>query len=89
MDDILLWLWEWFKKRKSIPNSEEIDTYLNLNYFEAGFIDSLGIYELISDIEGTHKVKFSEQNFKDRKFATISGLAEIIKELKATQEKIR
>jgi D-alanine--poly(phosphoribitol) ligase subunit 2 len=77
------WILDWFKRRKGIK--EEIDDE-ELNYFEAGWIDSLGIIELITEIEDCFKIRFSPKDFQDRRFSTIGGLAQIIKEKKDGKE---
>jgi D-alanine--poly(phosphoribitol) ligase subunit 2 len=79
MQKEIKWLLNWFKK-KGI-NSPDKNDILSLNYFEAGWIDSLGIIELICDIEFHFSIRFNELHFQDRRFSTISGLAEIISEL--------
>lgn len=53
------------------------------NYFEAGWIDSLGIIELVTDLEVHFGLRFEERHFQDRRFATINGLALIVRELRA------
>lgn len=69
------WLQGWF--RKQAP-----DIYLELeqNYFELGAIDSFRAIELIEDIETHFSIRFTEQDFQDRRFGTIKGLAKIIGE---------
>ncbi len=51
------------------------------NYFEAKLIDSLQLIELIEWAEARFKVKFSEDDFQDRQFSTVAGLAGIIDRL--------
>jgi len=69
-----------FRKKGKITESDKRD-YRHLNYFEAGLIDSLEIIELIVEIEGEYGIRFSQENFQDRRFSTIGGLEEIILEL--------
>ena len=52
------------------------------NIFEIGLIDSLGVILLIEDIETHFEIRFDEIDFQDRRFPTINGLSEIIKERK-------
>jgi len=82
VDNVVVWLSEWFKRK--VSKDKDISQYLEVNYFEAGFIDSLGIFELILAIERNYNIRFSEKHFQDRRFATISGLAAIISELVIT-----
>ena len=50
MDDIIVWIIAWLEGNKGIKR-ELIQENLNQNYFEAGWIDSLGFISFISDIE--------------------------------------
>jgi acyl carrier protein len=47
-------------------------------YYEQGVIDSLGLMRLIGDIESTFDISFTNKDFNDPRFATLSGLAEMI-----------
>jgi len=51
---------------------------LKENYFENGWIDSLKFIELITQIEEKFGIRFSNDEFLDRKFSTIEGLTKII-----------
>ena len=51
---------------------------INENYFEKGWIDSLKFIDLITQIEEEFSIRFSNDEFQDRKFSTIEGLAKII-----------
>ncbi|MBI4308465.1 MAG: acyl carrier protein [Chloroflexi bacterium] len=53
---------------------------LKLNYFEAKLIDSLGVIELITEVEDHFGISFTDRDFQDRRFSTIGGLEEIIME---------
>lgn len=69
------WLIIWFSQKSEIPLRVE-----DKNYFEIGLIDSLGVMELIEDIEKEFRIRFTEENFQDRRFSIIAGLSEIIAE---------
>ena len=71
------WLLEWFKSRGTLVQEAALDG-TDHNYFEAGLIDSLGVIELISDIESSFGITFTEQHFQDRRFSTVDGLAEMM-----------
>ena len=51
---------------------------LSENYFKNGWLDSLKFIELINDVEQEFEILFSNDEFQNRKFATINGLREII-----------
>ncbi len=78
MDEIQNWLASWFKEKKGATDCEDLYT---CNYFQAGYIDSFGVVELIMDIESNFKIRFSQDHFQDRRFSSIKGLADIIREL--------
>ncbi len=73
------WLINWFKSKSNIQESEIIKN-LNLDYFTQKWINSLQFYTLITEIEKEFKIMFSNDDFQDRKFATLIGLSEIIEE---------
>lgn len=56
----------------SISNPEQ-------DYFSAG-LDSFNFINFINDIETKYNVKFNNDDFQNRNFAIVSGLANIIKE---------
>lgn len=67
------WLAAWFAER--VP---DVRLAAEDNYFEKEAIDSFGIIELIEAIEDQFAVRFAEQDYQDRRFPTLCGLAEII-----------
>ena len=71
------WLINWFKKN-SLIKIREIEQHLDENYLENGWIDSFKFILFITDIENNFKIKFSNDEFQNRKFATINGLSKII-----------
>jgi kynurenine formamidase/acyl carrier protein len=73
--DFTGWLLEWFRKR-----APHIELMSDDNYFTAGAIDSLGVIELIEDIEHSFDVQFTQDDFQDRRFSVVSGLSEMLKE---------
>ncbi len=69
------WLINWFEKNSDVV-SAELDT--SANYLEKGWIDSLKFIELISALEAQFELTFSNDEFHDRSFSTIEGLASIV-----------
>ena len=68
------WILEYF-----IENSDEktkIDT--EVNYMEIGIIDSFGLIEFIEELENEFSIKFTNDDFSNRKFVTVGGLTEIV-----------
>lgn len=75
MNDYSKWLLDWFNKR--VPH---VHLSTEDNYFNAGAIDSLGIMELIEDMEQHFLIRFTQDDFQDRRFASIAGLTAIVSE---------
>lgn len=73
-DDIVYIIDEWFRGRGVT------DLDVDMSYMEQNAIDSLGLIELIEDMEHEFKIRFSAADFQDRRFVTISGLGFIIHE---------
>ncbi|MBL77072.1 MAG: hypothetical protein CL763_09155 [Chloroflexi bacterium] len=72
-----LWLIRWFEEN-SQTDKLNVKKKINENYFEKGWIDSLKFIDLITQIEEEFSIRFSNDEFQDRKFSTIEGLAKII-----------
>lgn len=77
MEEIKLWLEEWFSNNSS-KSIDEVKEKSDDNYFTEGFVDSFGFISLLSDIEEKFGVVFSNDDFLDRSFATINGLAQMV-----------
>lgn len=77
--DIEQWLVNWFS-RNSTLGEEEINANRDRNYLESGWIDSFKFINLISDLEEYFRIKFSNDQFQDRKFGTVEGLIEVVRE---------
>lgn len=69
------WLLDWFKNR-----TPHIELNPDENYFDAGVIDSFGVIELIEELENTYAVSFTQDDFLDRRFSSVSGLTELLTE---------
>lgn len=80
MEDIKKWLIEWFVENGDATEDVILDN-LDVNYFNAGFLDSFTFINLIGDLEDEYEIEFDNEQFLDRDFATIHGLAGIIAEL--------
>ena len=72
-------LFMWLEARANISFQTESDL-LKIDLFESGIIDSFSVIELIADVEKEFEIRFSELQFQDRRFRSISGIGEIIRE---------
>lgn len=70
---------EWFTKNANM-SQEDIKSKLYNNYFDEGWIDSFSFINFISDMEKEFSISFSNEEFQEKTFTTISGLTKIIKE---------
>lgn len=86
MEAISEWIVQWFLKN---ANADEMALRENMeeNYFDKGFIDSFTFISLIAEAEETYAIEFDNDQFIDRKFATVTGLADIINKLRGKNEK--
>ncbi len=75
MADYSAWLFDWFRQR-----APHIALAPDDNYFNAGAIDSFGVIELIEDLEQAFTVRFSQDDFQDRRFSSVAGLAALLAE---------
>ena len=71
------WVLEWFEKHAT-RGTADIRTETKENYFEKGWIDSFTFISFISDLEDAFDIHFLNEEFQDRSFSTIAGLAHII-----------
>ena len=58
-------------------NSFRRDTHL----FDAGFIDSMGVVELISFIESTFGVRIPDEDLFSESFTTVNGISAVVQNL--------
>lgn len=75
--DVKTWIINWFEKNTDLEK-QKIERDINENFLEKGWIDSFKFISFISDIETNFKIRFTNDQFQDRKFSTINGLIRII-----------
>lgn len=61
-------------------SAKEIDKVRRSHLFESGYVDSLGLVQLIAFIEKTFEVKLSEAQLFSEDFTTIEGIAKLVEE---------
>ncbi len=74
------WLKEWFSRKSDVSDYSDEDWYA-CDFFIEGLVDSLEVIELVSAVEEYFSLQFNEGHFQDRRFTTIGGLCEIIREI--------
>ncbi|MBI1984715.1 MAG: acyl carrier protein [Candidatus Wildermuthbacteria bacterium] len=70
---------QWFVSHASLKE-DEIGAMIHENYFEKGWVDSLAFISFVNDMEQEFGIRFSNNEFQERTFATIAGVAKIIEE---------
>ncbi|EBA14544.1 hypothetical protein RSK20926_01077 [Roseobacter sp. SK209-2-6] len=78
MSEYQTWLAEWFSAQ-----APDVSLAPQDNFFDIGAIDSFGVIELIEAAEDAFDIRFSNDDFQDRRFSSIAGLAEILSEKKS------
>jgi len=68
-------------REQPIPGQTE-EERLGTDYLYAGLLDSLGLIELVGELEARFAVRLDQDDFEDPRFKTVGGLIEIV-ELKA------
>ena len=58
------------------------DEILAYPYLEKGFIDSMGILEMIIKFEKEFKIRFKPEHMNSPSFRTIGGLIELIEKIR-------
>lgn len=78
-DFYLKWLENWFGKRVDMP----ADAVFR-NFFVEKWIDSFQTLELILEMESEFHIKLDDSVLSDSRFSSISGLSDILFELKSS-----
>jgi len=68
---------EFFIERGNVLENSDNEKF-SIDYLAMGILDSLGLVELISFIENTLDVTFSQDDLESKEFRTINGLANIV-----------
>ncbi len=73
------WIIDWFSKNSEYKRDTIVKNKKE-NYFNLGYIDSFTFITFLSEIEEKYNIRFNNDQFKDKAFSTIEGLARIVKE---------
>ena len=66
-------------REQAIPGETE-EEQLATDYLRAGLLDSLGLIELIGELEAQLETELTQDDFEDPRFKTVGGLIEIVEE---------
>lgn len=75
MDKYIDFLIKWISEKNGF---DEKDIKISVNMFENGYIDSLGLFGLLIDLETNFGITFDENDILDSGASTIEGLAKIL-----------
>ena len=73
-----------FEGRGKIVGNTEREK-LDFDYIDGVLLDSFGIVEMVTEIEGQLGIEFSTDDFQSPQFRTIGGLIEIIERRRGQQ----
>ena len=76
--DARQWIVAWFEGHAA--GAESVETHTGENYFDQGWLDSLSFVTFVADLEAHFDIQFSIDEFQNRSFATIDGVASIVDE---------
>lgn len=82
MTDIATWAVEYVSQIDPSFSSLSEEEKMAENFFIAGRLDSMALMNLLLDAEAQFRFTFTPEAFQDRRIQTISGLAEVVGELK-------
>lgn len=71
-------LLEYFQRQRPLPGATLADQ-LGCAYLDAGVINSLGLIDLVTEIESRFNVRFENEDFEDPRFRTVGGLLAILR----------
>lgn len=71
------WIVKWLADNAGVDLAE-IEPRSADNYFEQGWIDSFTFIRFITELEEAHGVRFRNDDFQDRTFSTVDGLAAMV-----------
>lgn len=72
-----VWILDWFAANSGVSHAE-IAQGASQSYFEQGWIDSLTFIRFITELEAAHDIRFKNEDFQDRAFSTLDGLAAMV-----------
>lgn len=78
---------ETFIRSRSRVNPNDTRFSRQVNLWESGYVDSIGVVELIGHIETTFDVTLPDEALFDPDFANVDGIARIVSALPARGRK--
>ena len=72
---------ETFLRARSRVSAEDLRFSRRCNLWEDGYVDSIGVVELIGHLEATFDVDLPDEALFDPDFTSVNGIARIVSEL--------
>jgi len=66
--------------KKTIPGETD-EEHMSCYYLDSGVIDSLGIVEMIMELEGKYGIYFTDDHLQSYEFQTIGGLIKLVESM--------
>ncbi len=63
------------EKKARLPEEVDLDSF---NYFDSGYVDSLGIIKFMVEIENFYEIEISDSDMESAEFKTVGGLVSFI-----------
>ena len=71
------------EKKARLPKDVDLDSF---NYFDSGYVDSLGIIKFMVEIENSYEIEISDSDMESAEFKTVGGLVSIIRRKVASRK---
>lgn len=75
MENVKAFILDYIQREYTIPDDADI---LNLNYVESGYINSLGLIQLIATLEDEFDVTFSDDDLACPEIKVVGKLIELV-----------
>lgn len=75
MDNVQKFVEEYIQREYTVPRNVDIK---ELNYIEAGYIDSLGLIQFIATIEDEFNIEFSDEELESSDIKIVGKLIALI-----------
>jgi acyl carrier protein len=82
MSEVLTTIIGFLEERSELPPGSD-EERAAIAYVDAGYIDSIGIVELVVELESEYGIRFEPDELQSPEFRTIGGLAGMVERLRA------
>ena len=79
--EIETWLYSYLDNKSDLFENLNSHEKLEVDIFSAQILDSIEFMDFIFAIEARFKLRFSPENFQDRRLKNLKGICELISEI--------